>query len=182
MHLIDVLTGRPTERVQQLGHDQLSVFGVGADLNERQWRAALRQLVAMGHLRADSEAFGALKLTESARGVLKGETEVLLREEPSRRERGSRRGSRRGGTSAGAGGQSSAVNPDLLASLKAWRSQTARERGVPAYVVLHDATIEGIAASCPQTLAALRGIAGIGDTKLQHYGDALLALVRAAAG
>ena len=80
MHLIDVLVGRLTERVTQFGHDKLSVFGIGAELNEKQWRAAMRQLVAMGHLHADSEAFGALKLTESARGVLKGETEVMLRE------------------------------------------------------------------------------------------------------
>src|SRR6478736_3171835 len=92
MHLIDVLVGRMTERVTQFGHDKLSVFGIGADLNEKQWRAIVRQLVAMGHLQADSEAFGALKLTESARGVLKGETEILLREAPTRRERSSRRG------------------------------------------------------------------------------------------
>ena len=81
MHLIDVLVGRMTERVKQFGHDKLTVFGIGRELNEKQWRAALRQLVAMGHLRSDSEAFGALKLTDSARGVLKGETEVMLREE-----------------------------------------------------------------------------------------------------
>ncbi len=81
MHLIDVLVGRMTERVRQFGHDKVSVFGIGAELNEKQWRAALRQLVAMGHLRADSEAFGALKLTETARGILKGETEVMLRED-----------------------------------------------------------------------------------------------------
>ncbi len=81
MHLIDVLIGRMTERVKQFGHDKLSVFGIGRELNEKQWRAALRQLVAMGHLRADGEAFGALKLTDSARGVLKGETEVMLREQ-----------------------------------------------------------------------------------------------------
>ena len=84
MHLIDVLIGRMTERVKQFGHDKLSVFGIGRDLNEKQWRAALRQLVAMGHLRPDSEAFGALKLTETARGVLKGETEVMLREQVAR--------------------------------------------------------------------------------------------------
>jgi ATP-dependent DNA helicase RecQ len=72
MHLIDVLIGRETERVKQFGHDKLSVFGIGRELNEKQWRAALRQLVAMDHLRPDSEAFGALKLTETARGVLKG--------------------------------------------------------------------------------------------------------------
>src|SRR3984885_11139899 len=81
MHLIDVLVGRLTERVQQFGHDTLSVFAIGAELNEKQWRSVVRQLVAMGHLQTDSEAFGALKLTESARGVLKGETGVMLREQ-----------------------------------------------------------------------------------------------------
>src|SRR6476660_5442313 len=97
MHLIDVLIGRLTERVTQFGHDRLSVFGIGRELNEKQWRAVLRQLVAMGHLQADSEAFGALKLTESARGVLKGETEVMLREAPAGiRVRASRTKSRRG--------------------------------------------------------------------------------------
>ena len=178
MHLIDVLSGRATERVQQFGHDKLSVFGIGADVGDKQWRAALRQPVAMGHLRADSEAFGALKLTDSARGVLKGETSVMLREEVSRRERGSRRRARASEAAAGAGG--GVANPDLLAALKAWRTETARTRGVPAYVVLHDSTIEAIAASQPTTAAALRGIAGIGDTKLAHYGDALIALVKAA--
>ena len=84
MHLIDVLVGRLTEKVTQFGHDKLSVFGVGRELNEKQWRGVLRQLVAMGHLRADSEAFGALKLTETARGVLRGETEVWLREQAAR--------------------------------------------------------------------------------------------------
>src|SRR3954452_12412495 len=97
MHLIDVLVGRATDRVKQFGHDKLSVFGVGRELNEKQWRAALRQVVAMGHLAPDSEAFGALKLTETARGVLKGETEVMLREEaPGSRIRASRTRSRRG--------------------------------------------------------------------------------------
>ena len=97
MHLIDILVGRLTERVKQFGHDKLSVFGVGAELNEKQWRAALRQLVAMGHLAPDSEAFGALKLTNSARGVLKGETEVMLREQiAGSRIRASRTKSRRG--------------------------------------------------------------------------------------
>src|SRR6201996_4605210 len=90
MHLIDVLTGRATERIKQFEHDKLSVFGIGHELNERQWRSALRQLVAMGHLQSDAEAFGALKLTDSARGVLKGETEVMLREETSGRDRPSR--------------------------------------------------------------------------------------------
>jgi ATP-dependent DNA helicase RecQ len=179
MHLIDILVGRMTERVQQFGHDKLSVFGVGADLNEKQWRAALRQLVAMGHLKPDSEAFGALKLTETARGVLKGETEVMLREQvPATRIRATRVKSRRGDIAEGIAGRVAAGNSTLHTALRAWRSEIARKRGVPAYVVLHDSTIDGIAASRPATLTQLRGIPGIGDKKLEHYGNELIALVQ----
>jgi ATP-dependent DNA helicase RecQ len=180
MHLIDVLVGRMTERVKQFGHDRISVFGIGAELNEKQWRAVIRQLVAMGHLKPDSEAFGALKLTESARGVLKGETEVMLREEvPGSRIRASRTKSRRGDIAQPSAGRTETGNPALLGALRAWRSQMARQRGVPAYVVLHDSTIDGIATSRPTTLTQLRGIPGIGDKKLEHYGDELIALVNA---
>lgn len=180
MHLIDVLVGRLTERVKQFGHDRLSVFGIGRELNEKQWRGVLRQLVAMGHLRADSEAFGALKLTDTARGVLKGETEVMLREQaPTTRNRAIRDKSRRGDLAPAAAGQAGAVHSALHTALKAWRAEIARTRGFPAYVVLHDSTIDGIAASRPTTLSGLRGIAGIGDKKLEHYGDELIALVKA---
>jgi ATP-dependent DNA helicase RecQ len=183
MHLIDILIGRMTERVKQFGHDRLSVFGIGRDLNEKQWRAALRQLVAMGHLRPDSDAFGALKLTETARGVLKGETDVMLREQaPGSRNRASRAKSRRGDLAPLPAGQGTASNPALVTALRAWRSDVARRRGVPAYVVLHDSTIDGIAIARPTTLDQLRGIAGIGDKKLEHYGDELIAMVRAAEG
>ena len=177
MHLIDVLVGRATERVKQFGHDQLSVFGVGRELNEKQWRAALRQLVAMGHLAPDSEAYGALKLTESARGVLKGETPILLREQTASTGRAIRNKSRRGDLVQR---PAAAGDATLLARLRAWRSEIARKRGVPAYVVLHDATIDGIASARPATLGQLRDIPGIGDKKLEHYGDELLALITAA--
>ena len=180
MHLIDVLIGRMTERVKQFGHDKLSVFGIGRELNEKQWRAALRQLVAMGHLRADGEAFGALKLTESARGVLKGETEVMLREQvPGTRIRAIRTRSRRGDLAPAPAAAARAGDPALVGALRAWRSEVARRRSVPAYVVLHDSTIDGIAAARPATLTELRGIPGIGDKKLEHYGDELIALVKA---
>ncbi len=177
MHLIDVLVGRATERVKQFGHDKLSVFGIGRELNEKQWRAALRQLVAMGHLAPDSEAFGALKLTETSRGVLKGETAVMLREETASAARAIRSKSRRGDLVPRPG---QAADGPLLASLRAWRSDIARKRGVPAYVVLHDTTIDGIASARPTTLAQLRDIPGIGDKKLEHYGTELLALIAAA--
>jgi ATP-dependent DNA helicase RecQ len=183
MHLIDVLVGRMTERVRQFGHDKISVFGIGRELNERQWRAALRQLVAMGHLQPDGEAFGALKLTDTARGVLKGETEVMLREAAAgSRNRPSRTKSRRGDIAQLSDGRAEAGNPNLIGALRAWRSEVARKRGVPAYVVLHDSTIDGIATSRPTTPEQLRGIPGIGDKKLEHYGDELIALVKAAKG
>jgi len=179
MHLIDVLVGRMTERVTQFGHDKLSVFGVGRELNEKQWRTVLRQLVAMGHLRSDSEAFGALKRTESARGVLKGETEVMLREEtPGTRIRASRAKSRRGDLAPASTTPQSDVDPELRTRLRAWRSDVARQRGVPAYVVLHDSTLDGIVRAWPTTLDELRNVPGIGDKKLEHYGDELLRLVR----
>ncbi len=182
MHLIDVLIGRGTERVKQFRHDQLSVFGVGKELNEKQWRAVVRQVVAQGHLQADSEAFGALKLTDSARGVLKGETEVMLREETagSSAHRGKGKSKRGSAASPGLSSGGHAEQSGLLGALRAWRSETARKRGVPAYVVLHDATLEGIAAARPATLSQLRGISGIGDKKLERDGDALLALVASA--
>src|ERR1700681_3171850 len=114
MHLIDVLVGRATERVKQFGHDRLSVFGIGRELNEKQWRGAMRQLVARSHLQPDSEAFGALKLTESARGVLKGETEVMLREETAgSRIRASRTKSRRGDIVPRLAGSGKATDPAL---------------------------------------------------------------------
>ena len=162
VYLIDVLIGRSTERVVQFGHDQLPVFGVGAELNEKQWRTVMRQLVALGHLQPDSEAFGALKLTASARGVLKGESEVMLREETpagSGRKRGVKaKPARRGAASSSASPGSTAVSTsfgkaekeNLLGVLRVWRSDVARKRGVPAYVVLHDATLEGIASSRPR--------------------------------
>jgi ATP-dependent DNA helicase RecQ len=177
VHLIDILTGRETDRVKQFGHHQLSVFGVGADLDDRQWRAVLRQVVALGHLRPDSAAFGVFKLTESSRGVLKGITAVMLREEPANAagQRGaspSRRGSRFTALS-----DAHSEPAGLLKALRGWRSEMARKHGVPAYVVFNDVTLEGIAATRPRTPAQLRAIPGIGDKKLERYGDALIALV-----
>jgi ATP-dependent DNA helicase RecQ len=183
MHLIDVLVGRLTDRVTQFGHDKLSVFGIGRELNEKQWRAAIRQLIAMGHLRSDSEAYGALKLTDSARGVLKGETEVMLREQtPGTRNRANRTKSRRGDLAATPADQAGQIDPDLRARLRTWRSEVARGRGVPAYVVLHDATLDGIVRAWPTTLDELRSVPGIGDKKLEHYGEELLRLVRERGG
>ena len=160
MHLIDVLIGRLTEKVTQFGHDKLSVFGIGRDLNEKQWRAVIRQLVAMGHLRADSEAFGALKLTESARGVLKGETEVMLREAaPGTRVRESRAKSRRGDLAPRAETRPADDRPAGRAAAPGAPTSRVSAACRPMWCC----TIPPSTASPPRgpsTLDALRGIAG----------------------
>jgi ATP-dependent DNA helicase RecQ len=177
MHLIDVLLGKSTERTAQLGHEQLSVFGVGAELNDKQWRGVIRQLVAMGHLQSDSEGFGGFKLTESSRGVLRGETQVMLREEAERKRIRRTREQKAGAATGDATANIHAST--LFGALRNWRSATAREHNVPAYVILHDATLEGIASARPRSKGQLRGVPGIGDKKLERYGDALIEIVLA---
>lgn len=172
-HLIDILRGNDTERVQRFGHDKLPTFNVGADRTDKQWRAVYRQLIALGHLHADAESYGAFKLTESARGVLKGEISVSFREDPEpSRARGSR--TKKAAFVASLG---SSPSEPLLQALREWRRATALEHGVPAYVVFHDSTLEAIAAARPQSTHELRGISGIGEKKLERYGHALLQVI-----
>jgi len=173
-HLIDILRGNATERVVALRHDKLSTFDIGGELSVKQWRAVFRQLIALGYMETDSEAYGALRLTGAARAVLKGEVAVSLREETERPRRRERR------RKAGVGGAPTAPSSPLLEALRNWRLATARAHGVPAYVVFHDATLEAIAAARPHTLEELREISGIGAAKLARYGEALLALSSAA--
>ena len=167
-HLIDILRGNATERVCALGHDELSTFDIGADLSDTQWRAVFRQLIALGFLEADG-AYGSLKLTLASRGVLKREITVSFREQAERPRKRKRSGN-------DAVGQQVAPSSPLLKALRDWRLTTAREHSVPAYVVFHDATLEAIAAVRPRTIDDLRTISGIGATKLQRYGTALLEL------
>ena len=168
-HLIDILRGNETERVQRFGHDKLPTFNVGADLADKQWRAVFRQLIALGYLQADAESYGAFKLTDTARRVLKGEISVSFREEAERPRKRDR--SRKAAFVASLNNPASGP---LLDALREWRRSTALEHGVPAYVVFHDSTLEAIAATRPQTPDDLRGISGIGAKKLERYGDALL--------
>ncbi|KAB2321417.1 DNA helicase RecQ [Betaproteobacteria bacterium SCN1] len=170
-HVIDVLLGKTTEKIERFGHAELSVFGIGASLDDKRWRAVLRQLVVRGLLEVDHTAYGALKLTAAARPVLKGETTVMLRPLETRT---SKKKSRLA-PSSGAG-----VHDDedpLFLSLRAWRRETANEKGVPAYVILHDATLREIAARRPATLAELGEISGLGTKKLEAYGEDVLAVV-----
>lgn len=174
-HLIDVLRGKVTDKVTQYGHQQLSTFNVGADVSEAQWRLVLRQLVALGHIRAEGE-FNTLGLGESAREVLRGEVPVRLRvAEVSTGRRGASRAKTK--TSDPSGHPDKALDRATnarLAALKEWRAATARGRNVPAYVVFHDATLLEMARAAPTTRVALGAITGVGVKKLEAYGEELL--------
>jgi ATP-dependent DNA helicase RecQ len=166
VHLIDVLRGKATDRVSHWDHHRLGVFGIGADLDESAWRSVFRQLVAFGYARPDHDSYGALRLTEASRAVLRGERKVHMRRVVARKARSAR-------TRVAPG-----ADPDLLAKLKAWRTAQARSQAVPPYVVFQDATLAAIAAARPRDLDALSAIAGIGAKKLARYGPALLELLR----
>ena len=181
-HLIDVLRGKTTDKVTQHRHESLSTFGIGADVSEAQWRAVLRQLIALGHLRTEGE-YNTFELTESSREVLRGEVSMLLRQasEAPRRTRASR-----GARGAGAQARPPPIALDARAgerfgALKAWRAEVAREHGLPAYVIFHDATLAEMARSTPDSLDALGQISGVGAKKLEAYGRDLLRVLGAPA-
>jgi ATP-dependent DNA helicase RecQ len=169
-HLIDVLRGKTTERMTQLGHDALPTFGVGADLDEANWRGVFRQLLAAGLLHADAQAYGALKLTDAARPVLKGETTLQLRRHTPRKSApaGRRKVSAMPQTSG---------DPALFEALRAWRAEQAKAQGVPAYVILHDKTLHELAARQPANADELLDVPGIGQAKAERYGAGLLEIV-----
>ena len=176
-HLIDVLRGKRTEKVAQFGHERLSTFAIGEAVSESRWRAVLRQLIALGHLRTESE-YQTLALTASSRAVLRGEVALLLREEtPAARTKRTRGG--RGDAAAKPPPRPlDAEGAARFAALKAWRAGIARDHNVPAYVVFHDVTLAEMAASRPDSLAALAAISGVGARKLEAYGEQILTLLR----
>ncbi|MGE0556802.1 MAG: DNA helicase RecQ [Burkholderiales bacterium] len=167
VHLIDVLRGRATDRVKQWNHDRLNVFGIGADHDEAAWRNIFRQLAALGYVRPDHEAYGALRLTEASRPVLKGELRVEMRQGRVAKVR-----------RVAAGGELPAGDAGLLDLLKSWRAEQARLQSVPAYVILHDRTLAEIAVIRPTDMDSLAAVSGIGTKKLERYGAVLLSLVR----
>ncbi|MDI1307927.1 MAG: DNA helicase RecQ [Methylotenera sp.] len=172
VHLIDVLLGKSTPKIQQFNHQSLSTFGIGKGLTQSQWSSVYRQLVASGYLDSDIEAYGGLKLAESAKPVLKGEAEVWLRQDVevvatrkvSKAERGTR---------AKEGYEEVADDP-LWHALKAKRMELAKEQGVPPYVIFHDSTLLEILNQKPSSLTEMSQITGVGQAKLERYGDAFL--------
>lgn len=178
-HLIEILRGARTEKVLQRGHDQLSTFGIGAALSEPEWRAIFRQLVAYGYLAVDHGGFGALVLTEAAKPVLKNEEKVTLRRYV-KPQRSSRQSSSRSGTRVDPTAGMGAHERARWDALRAWRAETAKSDGVPAYVIFHDATLAEIARNAPETIEDLRHIPGMGVRKLERFGDEIIDVVESA--
>ena len=171
-HVIDVLRGKATEKIAKAGHDALPTFGVGKDRDEKFWQSVIRQTAAAGLVLVDHAAFGALTLGEGARAVLKGERRLEIR-----RDRAGK---------ATESGRSASPTPapgseDLFQALRAERARLAREQGVPPYVVFHDSTLLAMAARRPETMRDLAGVPGMGEKKLERYGEAFLAVIQAAA-
>jgi ATP-dependent DNA helicase RecQ len=173
-HLVDVLRGRDNERLRRCGHDRISTFGIGADIEPAEWRSIFRQLIARGLLRVDLDGFGALKMDESCRPLLRGETRVLLRRQgrPVRRTR-----------SRSVSGESVAAvfdpaQTELWEALRACRRRLADAQGLPPYVIFHDATLREMVQETPANLEQLARISGVGVAKLERYGDEFLSVIR----
>ncbi|WP_191302707.1 DNA helicase RecQ [Lentzea cavernae] len=175
--VIDILLGRKTAKVIQFDHDQLSTFGIGEDLTEGEWRGVIRQLLAQGLLAVEGE-YSTLVLTEASSEVLGRKREVKMRKDPTP----ARSTTRTASPSSGAAKVKVDLPADagpLFESLREWRAGQAREQGVPAYVIFHDATLKSIAASRPGSLTSLGAVSGVGQAKLTKYGDQILEVVAA---
>ncbi len=178
VHLIDVLLGKATPKIEQFNHQQLSTFGIGKALSQQQWSSVYRQLVAGGYLESDIEAYGGLKLTESARPVLRSESEVWLRRDAEVvKQKVSK-----AGRGANAKEVYAAVSEDpLWYILKDKRTELAREQGVPPYLIFHDSTLLEILNRRPTNLDEMSQISGVGQAKLDRYGEAFLQVLEDAA-
>jgi len=171
--VIDILLGKQTDKVSQHGHDSLSVFGVGKDLTDLQWRAVVRQLLAQGVLAVEGD-YGTLLSTPAGDEVLYRGRQIRLRDDPARVPQAKPAKASRAAASAAAAAELSEADAAVFEQLRAWRGAAAKEQGVPAYVIFHDATLRQIAAQSPSTLTELSTVNGVGDAKLAKYGQHIL--------
>jgi ATP-dependent DNA helicase RecQ len=169
VHVIDVLMGKDTEKVRQHGHNELAVFGVGAELNQQQWRSVIRQLVVLGLMTVDSAGYGALQLSEKSRPLLRGEVDLPLRRDllVARKAAKPKRKTV----------DIAEQDRGLFDALRECRRELAEENGVPPYVIFHDAALMQMAAEKPATPDAFLDISGVGQTKLERYGASFLQVI-----
>jgi ATP-dependent DNA helicase RecQ len=166
-YIIDVLCGKDDERIRNNRHDQVSTFGIGSDHTGVEWRSIFRQLIAQGYLSVDDQGHGALKLSDKCRPLLRGEQRLELREisrpEKTKKDRGARKQQ-----------DLRTIDEPLFEALRTLRLTLAQAQGVPPYVIFHDSTLAEMARTRPATLEALRYISGVGEQKLEHYGQQFL--------
>lgn len=172
-HCIDILLGKQNDKISQYGHDSLTVFGIGSELSEAEWRGVVRQLLAEGLLAVEGD-YGTLALTEASADVLARRRTVTMRREPEK-PASSRSSKPRGSSTVVA--ELTPAAASLFERLRAWRATTAKEQGVPAYVIFHDATLRQIASDAPSTLADLSRVSGVGENKLAKYGEQILTVL-----
>jgi ATP-dependent DNA helicase RecQ len=170
---IDILLGKKTEKVLAHSHDSLTVFGIGAELRDSEWRGVVRQLLAQGLLAVEGD-YGTLVLTEASGSVLSKQRQVMLRREAEKAPSAAKTAK-----TAKARGATTAVElppqaVPVFERLRTWRAATAKEQGVPAYVIFHDATLRQIASESPSTLAELSTVSGVGENKLAKFGQQIL--------
>ncbi|MDO3704788.1 DNA helicase RecQ [Micromonospora sp. C28SCA-DRY-2] len=177
-HCIDILLGRATDKVTQYGHDSLTVFGIGGELREAEWRGVVRQLLAEGLLAVEGD-YGTLVLTDASAEVLGRRRTVMMRREPEK-VAPSRAAKPRGSATVVA--ELSPAATAVFERLRSWRAATAKEQGVPAYVIFHDATLRQIATDAPASLAELSRVSGVGENKLAKYGEQILTVLADGAG
>ncbi|MGI5950943.1 MAG: DNA helicase RecQ [Brooklawnia sp.] len=178
--LIDILLGRRTARIEQWRHDRLSTYGIGTELTDLQWRAVVRQLLAAGLLAVSSDGHQTLEPTDASWQVLRGEQTVPLREDAVARAGSARKRKDTSRATRSTTTDLSAQDLELFEQLRAWRSETAREASVPAYVVFPDSTLVAISQQRPTSLDDLFQISGVGTKKLDSYGEAVLEIVHGA--
>jgi ATP-dependent DNA helicase RecQ len=174
-HLIDLLLGMKTDKIVRFRHDQLPTFGVGTELDRKGWASVFRQLIVLGAIEVNHDAFGALQTTPTAEPILRGSEQLNFRRDRTATASATfmqKKNERRALNSEASG---------LYETLRAERARLAREQGVPAYIIFHDATLVAIATARPNTLDKLGEIPGMGRTKLECYGATILAAVTAAA-
>ncbi|HEX2262668.1 MAG TPA: RQC domain-containing protein, partial [Pseudonocardiaceae bacterium] len=176
--LIDILLGKITPKVSQFGHESLTVFGIGSELRDGEWRGVVRQLLAQGLLAVEGD-YGTLVLTDASAEVLRQQRQVLLRREPEQAAQAAKAAARTTKSRRPAPADLPEKAVPVFEQLRAWRAAAAKEQGVPAYVIFHDATLRQIATEAPSTLAELGTVSGVGENKLAKYGQQILETLRA---
>ncbi len=170
-YLIDVLLGKEDERIQRFGHDKTSTFGIGREYTQNEWQSIFRQLVALNLLTADGSEFGGLKMTPQGQAFLKQRETLHLRKFTGKVKTSTPRHARPAMTF------DDEVDSELFAAMKVARLELAREQNVPPYVIFHDRTLRELAIHKPRSLAALSQISGVGEKKMERYGDTFLQVI-----